>query len=165
MDTEYILLSKLRELLGDKLFYLFTKDVKIVFGNKNTIKRLGGVYQGNIKTIVLYSPKIDVLLHELGHHVFFHPKYGRYLKFKYLWEAFRKYQNKQYSRIILSTYQAETSLAEFFSEIFAFYFMYPNILAQEDPILYKELTNAFKNIISHFYPKDNNNKIIQAIIE
>jgi len=165
MDSEYILLTKLRGLLGDKLFYLFTKDVKIVFVNKNTIKRLGGVYQGNIKTIILYSPKIDVLLHELGHHVFFHPKYGRYFKFKYLWEAFRKYQNNQYSRIRLTTYQAETSLSEFFSEIFAFYFMYPAILAQEDPILYKELTNALKNIISNFYPKDNNNKIIQAIIE
>jgi len=163
MDSEYILLTKLKELLGDKLFYLFTKYVKIVFGNKDTIKRLGGFYQGNIKTIILYSPKIDVLLHELGHHVFFHPKYGRYFKFKYLWEAFRKYQNRQYSRIILSTYQAETSLAEFFSEIFAFYFMYPDILAQEDPILYKELTNALKNIISNFY--QNNNKIIQAIIE
>jgi hypothetical protein len=164
MDTEYILLSKLRELLGDKLFYLFTKDVKIVFGNKNTIKRLEGYYYKDIKTLVLYSKKIDVLLHELGHHVFFHPKYGRYFKFKYLWEAFRKYQNKQYSRIILTTYQAETSLAEFFSEIFAFYFMYPDILAQEDPILYKELTHALKNIISNFY-QNNNNKIIQAIIE
>jgi hypothetical protein len=163
MDTEYILLSKLRDLLGDKLFYLFTKDVKIVFGNKNTIKRLEGYYYKHIKILVLYSKKIDVLLHELGHHVFFHPKYGRYFKFKYLWEAFRKYQNNQYSRIILSTYQAETSLAEFFSEIFAFYFMYPDILAQEDPILYKELTNALKNIISNFY--QNNNKIIQAIIE
>jgi hypothetical protein len=164
MSTEYILLSKLRDLLGDKLFYLFTKDVKIVFGNKNTIKRLEGYYYKPIKILVLYSKKIDVLLHELGHHVFFHPKYGRYFKFKYLWEAFRKYQNNQYSRIILSTYQAETSLAEFFSEIFAFYFMYPDILAQEDPILYKELTNAFKNIISNFY-QNNNNKIIQAIIE
>jgi hypothetical protein len=163
MSTEYILLSKLRELLGDKLFYLFTKDVKIVFGNKNTIKRLEGYYYKHIKILVLYSKKIDVLLHELGHHVFFHPKYGRYFKFKYLWEAFRKYQNNQYSRIILSTYQAETSLAEFFPEIFAFYFMYPDILAQEDPILYKELTNALKNIISNFY--QNNNKIIQAIIE
>ena len=163
MSTEYILLTKLRELLGNKLFYLFTKDVKIVFGNKNTIKRLGGLYYANIKTLVLYSKKIDVLLHELGHHVFFHPKYGRYFKFKYLWEAFRKYQNNQYSRIRLTTYQAETSLYEFFSEIFAFYFMYPDILAQEDPILYKELTNALKNIISNFY--QNNNKIIQAIIE
>jgi hypothetical protein len=163
MSTEYILLSKLRDLLGDKLFYLFTKDVKIVFGNKNTIKRLEGYYYKHIKILVLYSKKIDVLLHELGHHVFFHPKYGRYFKFKYLWEAFRKYQNNQYSRIILSTYQAETSLAEFFSEIFAFYFMYPDILAQEDPILYKELTSALKNIISNFY--QNNNKIIQAIIE
>jgi hypothetical protein len=163
MDTEYILLTKLRDLLGDKLFYLFTKDVKIVFGNKNTIKSLGGFYYREIKTLVLYSKKIDMLLHELGHHVFFHPKYGRYFKFKYLWEAFRKYQNKQYSRIILTTYQAKTSLSEFFSEIFAFYFMYPDILAQEDPILYKELTNALKNIISNFY--QNNNKIIQAIIE
>jgi len=78
MRTEYILLSKLKELLGDKLFYLFTKDVKIVFGNKDIIKRLGGLFQGNIKTLILYSPKIDVLLHELGHHVFFHSKYGRY---------------------------------------------------------------------------------------
>jgi hypothetical protein len=164
MSTEYILLSKLRDLLGDKIFYLFTKDVKIVFGNKNNIKSLGGFYYRDIKTLVLYSKKIDVLLHELGHHVFFHPKYGRYFKFKYLWEAFRKYQNKQYSRIILSTYQAETSLAEFFSEIFAFYFMYPDILVEEDPILYKELTNALKNIISNFY-QNNNNKIIQAIIE
>jgi hypothetical protein len=84
MDTEYILLSKLRDLLGDKLFYLFTKDVKIVFGNKNIIKSLGGFYYRDIKTLVLYSKKIDVLLHELGHHVFFHPKYGRYFKFKYL---------------------------------------------------------------------------------
>jgi hypothetical protein len=41
--------------------------------------------------------------------------------------------------------------------------MYPDILAQEDPILYKELTNALKNIIFNFY--QNNNKIIQAIIE
>jgi len=42
--------------------------------------------------------------------------------------------------------------------------MYPYILAHEDPILYKELTNALKNIISNFY-QNNNNKIIQAIIE
>lgn len=165
MSNEYILLSKLRELLGDKLFYLFTKDVKIVFDNKDNIKNLGGFYYRGIKAIILYSKKIDVLLHELGHHVFFHPKYGRYFKFNYLWEAFRKYQNKQYSRIRLTTYQAKTSLSEFFSEIFAFYFMYPDILAHEDPILYKELTNAFKNIVSNFYPKDNNNKIIQAIME
>ena len=49
MDNEYILLTKLRELLGNKLFYLFTKDVKIVFGNKNTIKRLGGFIKAILK--------------------------------------------------------------------------------------------------------------------
>ncbi len=149
-----------KKLMGSILFNILTDRVKIIFPEGNYIKNLGGLYYKNIKTIILYKTIKEKALwnffHELGHHVFDHPMYGRFFKFNYLWQAFRNYQNGSYS-FELTTNQAKVSLSEFFSELFALYFICPSELINNDKRLFLEFKNAFNNVINFYI--DYNKKL------
>ncbi len=152
-DLENIIF-KAKELMGEFLFNILTDGIKIIFPESDYIKRLGGLYYKQTKTIILYkkATKEEILwcfLHELGHHVFEHPMYGRFFKFNYLWQAFKNYQNGVYS-FELTTNQANVSLSEFFSELFALYFIYPLDIINNDRKLFLELKNAFNNVINFY---------------
>ncbi|MGC8815996.1 MAG: hypothetical protein ACP5O4_07405 [bacterium] len=139
-DIEKIL-NYCKDLMGDLLFNILTDGVKIVFPDNHYIKTLGGIYYKNTKTIVIYTDDLTKILwvffHELAHHVFRHLKYGRFFKFDYLLQAFRNYQNGKYHFDL--GHQAKCSISEFFSEIFALYFIDPRLLIENDKRLFIEL--------------------------
>lgn len=149
--------------MGDLLFNILTDGIKIVLTDNYNIKTLGGIYYRDTKTILGYTKKIKdtkeliwVFLHELGHHVFYHQKYDRFFKFDYLWQAFKNYQNHKYHFDFI-TEQPKFSLSEFFSEVFALYFINPKSLIQNDKKLFIKLKKTFNNIIIFF--NEYNNKL------
>ncbi|MCS7164947.1 MAG: hypothetical protein RMJ51_01520 [Candidatus Calescibacterium sp.] len=139
------LLVKVRELLGEDLYYLFLHDVSILVVDRGSIKTLGGCYKE--KKIFVYDFRLDTFFHELGHHVFKHPKFSRFFHFRYLWDAFYNYQKQEASFL---GHQAKCSLEEFFCQIFAIFFTDHEWLWSYDRKLYIELYKAIEEIIKTY---------------
>lgn len=138
------LLEKARELMGDELFHIFLSDVKIRIVKDDNIKRLGGLYKRDFKEILVYNDYLETFFHELGHHVFQHPKFARFFHFPYLWQAFESYKKTNYDFL---GHQAKCHLEEFFAEIFSMFFCNYDHLKSYDFRLAQELEEAIQKII------------------
>lgn len=139
------LLLKAKELLGEDLYSLFCRDIRIRIVNTCHIKTLGGMYVKNV--IYIYDFYLETFFHELGHHVFRHPKFSRFFHFEYLWNSFYHYQRDQ--KIFLG-HQAKCSLEEFFAQVFSVFFTNHELLMDYDERLYRELVSAIEKILSNY---------------